>query len=106
MQLGELLRLKFPSIDSIDGYRVQDDGQGAYIKEWNVPVIPKPTQEDLDKWALELDLQYRQQQARNSRVYPSIQEQADMQYWDSINGTTVWQDTITAIKEANPIPQE
>jgi hypothetical protein len=34
--------------------------------------------------------------------YPSLQEQADMQYWDQINGTTIWQDTITAIKEQYP----
>ena len=34
--------------------------------------------------------------------YPSLQDQQDMQYWDAINGTTVWQDTITAIKEEYP----
>lgn len=34
--------------------------------------------------------------------YPSMEEQADMQYWDAINGTTVWQDTITAIKAKYP----
>ena len=34
--------------------------------------------------------------------YPSIQEQEDMKYWDEINGTTVWRDTITAIKEKYP----
>jgi hypothetical protein len=34
--------------------------------------------------------------------YPSIQEQEDMKYWDEINGTTVWRDTITAIKDKYP----
>ena len=34
--------------------------------------------------------------------YPSLQEQEDMKYWDEINGTTVWRDTITAIKERYP----
>jgi len=33
------------------------------------------------------------------QAYPSLQEQQDMQYWDQLNGTTIWQDTITAIKE-------
>jgi hypothetical protein len=37
--------------------------------------------------------------------YPSIQEQLDMQYWDSVNGTTVWADTIAAVKAANPKPE-
>jgi hypothetical protein len=34
--------------------------------------------------------------------YASLQEQADMQYWDSINGTTVWQDHIVEVKEKYP----
>jgi hypothetical protein len=34
--------------------------------------------------------------------YPSREEQLDMMYWDRVNGTTVWQDTITAIKEEYP----
>jgi hypothetical protein len=34
--------------------------------------------------------------------YPSLQEQQDMQYWDQINGTTIWQDLITSIKEQYP----
>ena len=34
--------------------------------------------------------------------YPPLQEQEDMKYWDEINGTTVWRDTITAIKERYP----
>jgi hypothetical protein len=36
------------------------------------------------------------------QAYPSLQDQQDMQYWDQINGTTIWQDTITAIKEQYP----
>jgi len=34
--------------------------------------------------------------------YPSIQDQLDMQYWDSVNGTTTWKDAIDDIKEAHP----
>ena len=34
--------------------------------------------------------------------YPSLQEQEDMKYWDEINGTTVWRNTITSIKERYP----
>jgi len=35
-------------------------------------------------------------------AYPSIQEQLDMQYWDSVNGTTTWADAIAAVKAAHP----
>ena len=43
----------------------------------------------------------------NKRVnaYPSIAEQLDMQYWDSVNGTTTWADAIAAVKAANPKPE-
>ena len=37
-------------------------------------------------------------------AYPSYQEQMDMQYWDSINGTTTWKDAIAKVKSDNPKP--
>jgi hypothetical protein len=39
-------------------------------------------------------------------LYPSIQEQLDMQYWDNVNGTTTWKDKIAEIKAAHPLPQD
>jgi hypothetical protein len=43
---------------------------------------------------------------REKRVaaLPSIGDQLDMQYWDRVNGTTVWQDMITKLKA--DIPKE
>lgn len=37
------------------------------------------------------------------RKYPSIKEQLDMMYWDKVNGTNTWVDTITKIKKDNPL---
>lgn len=34
--------------------------------------------------------------------YPSVQDQLDMIYWDKVNNTNVWQETITAIKTKYP----
>ena len=34
--------------------------------------------------------------------YPDMATQLDMQYWDNVNGTTTWQDTIDAIKAKYP----
>jgi hypothetical protein len=68
--------------------------QGAYVTE--VPDTEFDTV--IDEVALEFN---RQRQ----KSYPSIQEQLDMQYWDSVNGTTVWADTIAAVKAANPKPE-
>jgi len=39
-----------------------------------------------------------------ANAYPSIQEQLDMQYWDSVNGTTTWKDAIEAVKTEHPKP--
>ena len=36
------------------------------------------------------------------QAYPSLQDQQDMQYWDTINQTTVWKDTIASIKTKYP----
>ena len=36
--------------------------------------------------------------------YGSIGEQLDMQYWDAVNGTTLWQDHIAKVK--SDIPKE
>ena len=44
------------------------------------------------------------EQYKIDRVYPSIQDQLDMQYWDGVNGTTTWQDAIEAVKTGNPKP--
>src|SRR5210317_1104560 len=42
-------------------------------------------------------------QARQE-AYGSIADQLDMQYWDAVNGTTVWKDHIATVKLDNPKP--
>jgi hypothetical protein len=37
-------------------------------------------------------------------AYPSIAEQLDMQYHDSVNGTTTWKDAIANVKSSIPKP--
>jgi len=36
------------------------------------------------------------------KALPPIGEQLDMQYWDSVNGTTLWADMIAANKAKHP----
>jgi hypothetical protein len=38
-------------------------------------------------------------------AYGSVQDQLDMQYWDSVNGTTLWADHIAQVKADNPKPE-
>ena len=43
-------------------------------------------------------------QARQE-AYGSVQDQLDLQYWDSVNGTTLWADHIAQVKADNPKPE-
>jgi len=66
-----------------------------------------PAEADIIAKADELKAAYNAEQYSRDRAIacPSIQEQLDMQYWDSVNGTTTWADAIQAVKDANPKPE-
>lgn len=57
------------------------------------------TQQDADALNKPAPLTYAQLRAA---AYPPIAEQLDMQFKDAMNGTTVWADTIAAIKAKYP----
>jgi hypothetical protein len=38
-------------------------------------------------------------------AYPSIEEQLDMIYWDKVNGTNLWQESIDSVKQQYPKPE-
>ena len=54
-----------------------------------------------DDFVAKFDADYS---ANRVSQYPSIQEQLDMQYWDSVNGTSTWKDAIAKVKSDNPKP--
>ena len=72
--------------------------------EWLDQLQIKPTEAEVNAEIARLQAEYdaKQYQRDRAKEYPSIQEQLDMQYWDAVNGTTVWQDTINAIKVKYP----
>ena len=43
-----------------------------------------------------------QKMQSEKRKYPLVEQQLDMIYWDRINGTNNWVETITKIKEETP----
>ena len=89
---------------------LQDDsnGQGPYIKTWNVSGVAQPTDEQLNAVDSAADLSERQNAVRSTRrtAYGDLGSQLDMQYHDSVDGTTTWNDHVAAVKTANPIPTE
>ncbi len=43
-----------------------------------------------------------QKMQSEKRKYPLVEQQLDMIYWDRINGTNIWEQTITKIKKETP----
>jgi hypothetical protein len=84
---------------------LQDDsnGQGPYIKEWNISGLAKPTDEQLNAVDSAADLSERQAAVRATRrnAYGDLGSQLDMQYHDSIDGTTTWKDHVASVSQLN-----
>ena len=59
---------------------------------------------DIEAKMVEVQADYDAKQYQRDRVYPSIQEQLDMQYWDNVNGTTTWKDAVAKVKSDTPKP--
>ena len=70
---------------------------------WHNGTTPIPANEILAKQQ-ELIAEYnsKQYQRNRAKAYPSIQEQLDMQYWDKVNGTDTWEQSINAVKAKYP----
>ena len=70
---------------------------------WENGTTPIPIA-DIQAKMIEVQAEYDalQYQRDRAKEYPSIQEQLDMQYWDSVNGTNTWQDKINEIKTKYP----
>ena len=61
-----------------------------------------PSKSDIDKKLIELTTEYDTKQYQRDRVYPSIGEQLDLQYWDKKNSTKNWEEAIDKVKEDHP----
>ena len=97
-------------VDFLTDVLLQDDsnGQGPYIKEWNISSVTKPTDEQLNAVDSAADLEERQNAVRATRrnAYGDLGDQLDMQYHDSVDGTSTWKDHVAKVKTDNPIPTE
>jgi hypothetical protein len=74
--------------------------------QWLDTNTTAPTEAEVNAEIARLQAEYEAKQYQRDRAtaYPSIQEQLDMQYWDSVNGTTTWADAIAAVKQEFPKP--
>jgi hypothetical protein len=83
---------------------IVEDISGTPTLKWLKEISGKPTDAEINSKITELQTAWDNQEYVRDRIenYPSIQDQLDMQYWDSVNGTTTWADKIAEIKSAHP----
>jgi len=87
------------NVDFLQDVLLQDDGQGAYIKEWNL-AIAKPTDEQLASFETAANTAEANAQvdATRRQAYGDIGEQLDEIYHDM----DAWKARIQQIKTDNP----
>jgi len=95
--------LKANSVNKVDftsDVLLQDDGQGAYIKEWNISNVDKPTNNDLDNYETVANTTEANAtvDATRRNLYGDIGEQLDEIYHD----IDAWRTRIKGIKNSNP----
>ena len=90
--------------DFLEEVKLQDDGQGAYIKEWNVDNVAKPTDAQLDALSSQATTLENNAKvdAKRRQEYLSWQEQMEMIYKDQKNGTTTFKDHCDKVRSDNP----
>ena len=91
----EAIRKAYPNAVTID------DGDGAFDASGNKITL---VQSNIDSARTTLNTEAAAVKYKTDRVYPSICDQLDMQYWDKKNGTTTWVDAISKVKSDNPKP--
>ena len=84
---------------------LQDDGQGAYIKEWNVDGVAKPTDEQLDALSSQATTLKNNAiaVANRQKEYGSLAEQLE---YITENGLAAWQTKVQEIKTKYPKESE
>jgi len=87
-------------VDFKNEVRLQDDGNGAYIKEWNLN-IPKPTMAQLDAFEAQATTVENNQKiiAIRKSLYGAWDKQLEEIY---DNGIDSWKARIANIKLNNP----
>ena len=87
-------------IDFLNDVKLQDDGQGAYIKEWNLS-IAKPTDAQLDALDAQATTYENNQKiiATRKSLYGTWDKQLEEIY---DNGIESWKTRIAQIKLDNP----
>ena len=94
------------NVDFTSDVLLQDDsnGQGPYIKEWNISGLNKPTNEQLASYETAGNTAEANAaiDATRRSQYGSWESQMEMIYKDQKNGTTTFKDHCDKVRSDNP----
>mgnify|MGYP003140020040 CR=1 FL=1 len=94
----QAIRKAYPSVVFIDdtNSKILDaSGNSVSVEQSNI---------DAARSTLNAEYAALEYSRKRAEQYASLQEQLDMQYWDSVNGTTTWKDHVAKVKSDNPKP--
>ena len=100
----EAIRKAYPNAVTID------DGTGAFDASGNSISLDQTkineARATLDNEAAQTLYQRQRtgEAGTTDTIYLPLAQQLDMQYWDSVNGTTTWKDHVAAVKAKYPKP--
>ena len=89
----DAIKRAYPAVVSID------ETHGCFDKDNKAVTVE---QSKIDTARTILNTEAAAVKYKTDRVYPSIGDQLDMQYWDQVNGTTKWKEAIAKVKSDNP----
>tara|TARA_R100001015_G_scaffold4710_1_gene1690 strand:- start:666 stop:989 length:324 start_codon:yes stop_codon:yes gene_type:complete len=100
----DAIRKAYPEATRIDDSRgvFDKDGKSLTLEQSKIDAARITLDEDASK------ILYKKQRTGEAgttdTIYLPLSEQLDLQYWDSVNGTTKWKEHIAAVKAKYPKP--
>ena len=99
---SEAIRKAYPNAVTIDDGTGVFDESGSSITVDQSKIDAARTTLDAAAAATLYQRQRTGEAGTTDTIYLPLAQQLDMQYWDSVNGTTTWKDHVTAVKAKYP----
>jgi len=100
----EAIRKAYPNAVTINDSTGAFDGSGNSISLDSSKVAEARTTLNAEAAAIFYQKQRTGEAGTTDTIYLPLDQQLDMQYWDSVNGTTTWKDHVAAVKAKYPKP--
>ena len=100
----EAIRKAYPDAVTINDSTGAFDGSGNPISLDSSKVAEARTTLNAEAAAILYQKQRTGEAGTTDTIYLPLAQQLDLQYWDSVNGTTKWKDHVAAVKAKYPKP--